>query len=404
VDLLIELPDQSIQRIKASEKRIREQLDRVRQACKTDIANAQAMFGGYFDLHRDSLRNTTEQAEATMLEAAHLAAQALFYSHAVEYRAAIPDLTHLRSILRRLCEMVISEFGQHTRQGVESMESSQIKVAEDDHAGLRSRADLVVPKRSPVESPAFWRSRRRDFVELAERQQAALQSNTHERWLKGYCFGVGDPVRGGFDGALISDFEDVATRAAYAIGCPAGSDPVKFWVHALGDDLRGAMNREVRYELFGGQESGGIIQDLIKSSAGFCSRLAAKTEREANGVLAPDPGEQTPQGQRPEIYFEKRDLTPDPNVANAAGQLTVSARGQKPHRKGRRDPVVSRIKTKVRQLRAEGADYCSICNRLGSSDRPPRAKWRDLPWPRAYMQHTSAVTKWLSEACSNDQS
>jgi hypothetical protein len=63
------------------------------------------------------------------------------------------------------------------------------------------------------------------------------------------------------------------------------------------------------------------------------------------------------------------------------------------------DPKVQRIKNQVRNLRKEGLDYKSICDRLGDSDRPRRAAWRHLSWPIAYKRHTSAVTKWLSEAC-----
>jgi hypothetical protein len=80
------------------------------------------------------------------------------------------------------------------------------------------------------------------------------------------------------------------------------------------------------------------------------------------------------------------------------------AENRKRPRKGKTDPTVQRIKKKVRELKKEGLDYRSICDRLGSRERPPRAGWRDLPWPRAYQKHTSAVTKWLSEACSDTHS
>jgi hypothetical protein len=64
------------------------------------------------------------------------------------------------------------------------------------------------------------------------------------------------------------------------------------------------------------------------------------------------------------------------------------------------DPTVERIKVKVRELRADGCDFKSICARLGESERPPRATWRNLTWPVAHKLHTAAVTKWLSEACA----
>jgi hypothetical protein len=75
-------------------------------------------------------------------------------------------------------------------------------------------------------------------------------------------------------------------------------------------------------------------------------------------------------------------------------------------RRRRRQPdvVVQRIKKKVRELKESGLPYSTICERLGTSERPPRAKWRDFPWPIAFKRHTSAVTKWLSEACSGANS
>jgi hypothetical protein len=63
------------------------------------------------------------------------------------------------------------------------------------------------------------------------------------------------------------------------------------------------------------------------------------------------------------------------------------------------NPKVMRIRARVLELRREGLDYRAICKRLGSFDRPPQTSWKDLPWPRAYMNHTTAVTKWLSDAC-----
>jgi hypothetical protein len=69
-------------------------------------------------------------------------------------------------------------------------------------------------------------------------------------------------------------------------------------------------------------------------------------------------------------------------------------------RKRKTDPEVQQIKEHVRKLRKGGLDYREICDRLGTAKRPPRASWRDLSWPKAYLKHKSTVTKWLSEACS----
>lgn len=50
----------------------------------------------------------------------------------------------------------------------------------------------------------------------------------------------------------------------------------------------------------------------------------------------------------------------------------------------------------VRQMRRERLTHKEICDRLGNHPRPVRAAWKDLPWPKAYRQHTSAVKKWIS--------
>jgi hypothetical protein len=72
--------------------------------------------------------------------------------------------------------------------------------------------------------------------------------------------------------------------------------------------------------------------------------------------------------------------------------------------RGKRDPAILKIQQKVRELREQGCDYKSICERLGTFERPPRATWRELSWPVAYKKHTSSVTKWLSLACSGAHS
>jgi hypothetical protein len=84
----------------------------------------------------------------------------------------------------------------------------------------------------------------------------------------------------------------------------------------------------------------------------------------------------------------------------AAGEAVRSLQPQSRRRHSRKDPAVQHIKQKVRKLRAEGVDYKSICDRLGETERPPRAAWRGFAWPVAYKKHRSAVTKWLSEACN----
>lgn len=71
------------------------------------------------------------------------------------------------------------------------------------------------------------------------------------------------------------------------------------------------------------------------------------------------------------------------------------------YRRRKTNPAIQQLKAKVRQLRAEGLSHEEICKRLGSDPRPPHAAWRHYPWPVARVKHPRAVTKWLSEACTN---
>lgn len=65
----------------------------------------------------------------------------------------------------------------------------------------------------------------------------------------------------------------------------------------------------------------------------------------------------------------------------------------------KRDPGLQQLKSRVRKLHDEKLSQKEICDRLGDAPRPPRATWRDLTWTAAYKRNTSAVTKWLSDAC-----
>jgi len=143
----------------------------------------------------------------------------------------VADPTAL-SLLAKLRERVIREFGAHVRPGVQHMERGQILEAEL-YSKIESAAAPIrgaIAARGSNESAgnasaSFWRQRRSEFAQLRDRQQQVLQQATHPKWLKGYCFGVGDAVRGGLDASLVSDFEDVATQSAYALGCPPEEDP-----------------------------------------------------------------------------------------------------------------------------------------------------------------------------------
>jgi len=115
--------------------------------------------------------------------------------------------------------------------------------------------------------PDFWRARRTEFDALLARQRSMLGRETREEWLKAYCdfssehgeFGRCQ-LRGGFDGRLISDFEDIATQAANALGCPPGVDPTAFWLYHLAKDLLKVSNRQIRKEFSPGGEWGATFR------------------------------------------------------------------------------------------------------------------------------------------------
>ena len=88
-----------------------------------------------------------------------------------------------------------------------------------------------------LQDPDFWRARRKEFDDLSTRQRSILGDPPHDKWLRAYCgfsqecgeFG-NCRIEGGSDGRLISDFEDVATRVACALGCPPAIESVAFWL------------------------------------------------------------------------------------------------------------------------------------------------------------------------------
>ena len=60
------------------------------------------------------------------------------------------------------------------------------------------------------------------------------------------------------------------------------------------------------------------------------------------------------------------------------------------------DDPLEATRALLKECRAAGLTYEQTCKRLGDLPRPPRATWRDLSWPKAYSQHSSAVMKWMS--------
>ena len=156
-----------------------------------------------------------------------------------------------------------------------------------DQAGLQARPNPL-PAVSNTGTPGFWRGLRPGFQALLMEQRNLGITETHERWLRGSCFyppGYEDlsrcRVRTGINGQIISDFEDIATRGAFELGCPPETNPVAFWLYCLTRSLLESDRAELLSEVLGDIDSGGIIHDLLTSSAGYCSRLAAESERSA---------------------------------------------------------------------------------------------------------------------------
>src|SRR5581483_7127681 len=144
-----------------------------------------------------------------------------------------------------------------------------------------------------IKGPAFWRARREEFDRLLQRQWSALQRDTHPRWLRGYCrfdlqAGRRSSRAGGYDGRFISDFDEIATRAATGLRCVSEFEPVESWIYCLGLDLKASADKDVRHHMLL-HESVGIVHGLVEASAAYCSRLAGRalsTPRSATGQVS----------------------------------------------------------------------------------------------------------------------
>jgi len=153
---------------------------------------------------------------------------------------------------------------------------------------------VAITKRAILEAPRFWRERRTEFEELSYRQRDVLGiDQEHRKWLKGYCSRLEDDVLaycdvdGGLDSEFRSRFEDVASQAGIALDGPPGRSPVDHWVSCLCLDLLQNSPESSSRELLQSVAGGGFIVDLLASSAAYCSRLAAKAERQARGQTEP---------------------------------------------------------------------------------------------------------------------
>jgi hypothetical protein len=126
----------------------------------------------------------------------------------------------------------------------------------------------------------------------------------------------------------------------------------------------------------------------------FTRESAEKRELQARGGV--ESGDA--QVASAEAAHAARISPPQRSAASQASDGRKSGTGR-PRQERQKDAQLQQLKLRVRKLRKEGLTHREICGRLGNSLRPPRASWRDMDWPLAYKRHTSAVTKWLSEAC-----
>jgi hypothetical protein len=166
-----------------------------------------------------------------------------------------------------------------------------------------------------LESSDFWRRRRADFEGLSNRQRDALGiDREHTKWLQGFCSHLDDDelangeVNGGLDRDFRNKFDEVATQAALALGCPPNADPVEFWLGCLCLDLLQNSPNGASRELLQPVPAGGFIVDLLGSSAAYCSRLAAMADRHANEKLNGSP---TPKEERRDNAIVAAHPTPE---------------------------------------------------------------------------------------------
>jgi hypothetical protein len=153
--------------------------------------------------------------------------------------------------------------------------------------------EVQVFRAAPVDSleqSDYWRRRSINFERLSRRQARLGIDREHSQWLSGFCSrlfddeaGIGSycSVEGGQyqEGELRSKFIEVSIQCGNALGCPAETDPAAFWVSCLCLDL---LQEQRTRELLQSAPGGGLIVDLLSSSAAYCSRLAAMAGRKAN--------------------------------------------------------------------------------------------------------------------------
>jgi hypothetical protein len=175
------------------------------------------------------------------------------------------------------------------------------------------------------EGSDFWRKLRSEFDRLSELQRAALGANReNSKWLQGLVKYVIESgyyhciLNGGFDLALVSGFKDLATQAAIALACPTDADPVQFWLQCMCQDIR---SQPVQTELWLSIEGGGVIHDVLASSAAYCIRLATLAdtrrykEKTRDNSRASEATEISPKDVTSDPFAYEKLPNDDPNYA-----------------------------------------------------------------------------------------
>jgi hypothetical protein len=182
----------------------------------------------------------------------------------------------------------------------------------------------------------------------------------------------------GFSAHFRASFDETATLAGSALNPPPAVQHVRFWLHSLFLHLLEVeKTRDDRGYLGIGDRQHGIIRDVCRASAMYCSALAkVAMERE------PKDFERLALQQGAEELAQIRSSFPVLRRQTKAAEI---------------EPV----RIRARQMLAEGATHQAVCQRLKDAVRPPRAEWRHLPWDKAYLEprYRSAVCKWLSRNC-----
>jgi len=131
-----------------------------------------------------------------------------------------------------------------------------------------------------------WRSFHLKFKALADAERTEVPDNAGDRWLRAYVsyqeraseFGYWQFSRA-LNETFRARFEVEATRAGVALGVPAGTKPLDFWLHHLFLDLLESKSKLLSAAAEG---EGGIIVRVCEASAMYCARLEKRALESVN--------------------------------------------------------------------------------------------------------------------------